>query len=131
MIPSWENQIMLEKNILDYIEQHKDETYQLLKTIAQIPAPSNKEEKRSGFCLNLLESAKEILSDLTGEEIAIHAGSTDCNIPLSMNIPSLCYGFYNGARAHTREEYVLISSLHTGYKAAFASILDYFELKEL
>ncbi len=75
----------------------------------------------------MLARAKEILHGLTGEEIHVHAGSTDCNIPLSMNVPSLCYGFYNGAGAHTREEYVEISSLYTGYKAAFESILDYFE----
>ena len=76
----------------------------------------------------MTERAVEILHGLTDQEISLHSGSTDCNIPLSMNIPSLCYGFYMGDGAHTREEYVEISSLKTGYQAAFASILDYFEI---
>ena len=77
----------------------------------------------------MTERAVSILSSLTDREISLHAGSTDCNIPLSMNIPSLCYGFYLGEGAHTREEYVEISSLKTGYIAAFESILDYFAIQ--
>jgi len=36
----------LTKDIFDYIESHKDEAFELLTTLAQIPAPSNHEEKR-------------------------------------------------------------------------------------
>ncbi|MBQ4629277.1 MAG: M20/M25/M40 family metallo-hydrolase, partial [Clostridia bacterium] len=45
----------LDEKILDYIETLKDEQYQLLLTIAQIPAPSGNEEKRAEFCKNWLE----------------------------------------------------------------------------
>ena len=76
---------------------------------------------------DMLEHAASILEEYTGKKPRTGAGSTDCNIPLSMNIPSLCYGFYNGQGAHTREEYVEISSLNTGYHVAFESILAYFE----
>ena len=76
----------------------------------------------------MLERASAILKEYNGgKDLRIGSGSTDCNIPLSMNIPSLCYGFYNGQGAHTREEYIEISSLEPGYHAAFESILDYFE----
>jgi acetylornithine deacetylase/succinyl-diaminopimelate desuccinylase-like protein len=75
----------------------------------------------------MLEQASSILKEYTGKEPTTGAGSTDCNIPLSMNIPSLCYGFYNGQGAHTREEYIEISSLKIGYHVAFESILAYFE----
>ncbi len=74
----------------------------------------------------MLARAVSLLHEYTGKKIEVSAGSTDCNIPLSMNIPSLCYGFYYGDGAHTREEYIEISSLKTGYYAAFESILDYF-----
>lgn len=40
--------------------------------------------------------------------------STDCNIPLSMGIPSVCIGTCCGAGAHTREEYVEADSLVQG-----------------
>lgn len=45
----------LSQNILNYIDTHKDETIALLKEIAQIPAPSHKEEKRVAFCLDWLK----------------------------------------------------------------------------
>lgn len=60
-------------------------------------------------------------------EMVFHAGSTDCNIPLSMGIPAVCVGCYNGRGAHTREEYVEIDSLHPGLKVAFELLLHHFE----
>ena len=45
----------LTKEILNYIDEHKQEAYELLLTIAQIPAPSNNEEKRAQFCKAWLE----------------------------------------------------------------------------
>lgn len=61
-----------------------------------------------------------------GKEIAFGRGSTDCNIPLSMGIPAICVGCYNGAGSHTREEWVQIDSLLPGLKFAFDLILHYF-----
>ena len=40
----------LSKEILDYIAAHRQEEYELLLQLAQIPAPSNHEEKRAAFC---------------------------------------------------------------------------------
>ena len=40
----------LTPSILSYIEAHQEEAYQLLLTLAQIPAPSNHEEERAAFC---------------------------------------------------------------------------------
>ena len=45
-------------------------------------------------------------------------GSTDCNIPLSMGIPAVCFGVYEGHGAHTREEWVDIESTRDGMKIA-------------
>ncbi len=56
------------------------------------------------------------------------AGSTDCNIPLSMGIPAVTLGVYMGAKSHTREEYVEISSIPVGLKIAADLILDCFEV---
>ena len=53
-------------------------------------------------------------------------GSTDCNTPLSMGIPSLSVGGYIGAKAHTREEYLEIDSLHPGLKVIFDLVLHHF-----
>ena len=59
-------------------------------------------------------------------DISFGCGSTDCNVPLSMGIPAICIGCYDGAGAHTREEYVEISSLLPGLKFAFDMVLYHF-----
>ena len=61
-----------------------------------------------------------------GHGITCRSGSTDCNIPLSMGIPSLSLGCYRGEGAHTREEYVEASSLHAGLQFAYDLILYHF-----
>ena len=62
-----------------------------------------------------------------GKPHSFDRGSTDCNIPLSMGIPSICVGCYNGDRSHTREEWVEIDSLLPGLKFAFDLILHNLE----
>ena len=61
-----------------------------------------------------------------GKETIFGSGSTDCNVPLSMGIPAVCVGCYNGAGSHTREEWVEIASLLPGLKFAFDMILYHF-----
>lgn len=48
--------------------------------------------------------------------------STDCNIPLSRHIPSVCVGFCRGGGAHTREEWLDISTLETGLISVLALV---------
>ena len=64
-----------------------------------------------------------------GKPHSFGRGSTDCNIPLSLGIPSICVGCYNGDRSHTREEWVAIDSLLPGLKFAFDLILHNLEEK--
>ena len=47
--------MILTDDILKYIEEHKDEAFELLLTLARIPAPSHNEEKRAEFCRAWLE----------------------------------------------------------------------------
>ena len=72
----------------------------------------------------LIRRAVRAVSSATGHEPDLRAGSTDCNIPLSLGIPSICVGSFRGAGAHTREEYVEIDSLAEGYETAFRMIFD-------
>ena len=60
-----------------------------------------------------------------GEKASFAPGSTDCNIPLSLGVPSVCVACYRGHGAHTREEYVEQNSLLPGYHLAFVLILQY------
>ncbi|HWS30996.1 MAG TPA: M20/M25/M40 family metallo-hydrolase [Clostridia bacterium] len=61
-----------------------------------------------------------------GQEAKFCAASTDCNIPLSMGIPSICVGCYIGDGLHTREEYMEIDSLLPGLKMGFELVLGYY-----
>ena len=52
--------------------------------------------------------------------------STDCNIPLSMGIPSVMLPCCRGLGAHTRGEYIEIDSLVPGIKFATAMVMHHF-----
>lgn len=45
----------LEQSVLEFIDAHRQEAYDLLLDLARIPAPSNHEEKRAVFCRDWLE----------------------------------------------------------------------------
>lgn len=61
----------------------------------------------------LVQLAGEIVRWL-GYEPTYHASSTDANIPISLNIPSVCVGVTRGERVHTIEEYLHIEPLGDG-----------------
>lgn len=70
----------------------------------------------------LLERACAAVEQATGKRPQTGSGSTDCNIPMSLGIPSVCAGCYRGGGAHTREEYIEKSSLPEGLRAVFGMI---------
>ena len=65
----------------------------------------------------------------TGKMPVFSSGSTDCNIPLSMGVPSACFGVYIGEGEHTREEWVETGSICTGMKAAASVLLNWFDAR--
>lgn len=73
----------------------------------------------------MIRLASDTILEYTGKAPDQGPGSTDCNIPLSLGIPSLCLGTYEGSGAHTREEYVVMDSLMPGYKVGFQMVLSY------
>jgi len=75
----------------------------------------------------LRQRAAEATLRCHGRTLKYASGSTDCNIPLSLGVPAICVGCYEGKGSHTREEYVLIDSLLPGMRFAFDMILGYFE----
>jgi acetylornithine deacetylase/succinyl-diaminopimelate desuccinylase-like protein len=54
------------------------------------------------------------MQETLGVEPFEAASSTDCNIPLSLGIPAICFGVCRGSGAHTREEYLEKASLSEG-----------------
>ena len=74
----------------------------------------------------LMQRAQDAAQRRYGQGIRFGSGSTDCNIPLSMGIPSICVGCCRFSGAHTREEYVETDSLQEGLNFLFDLILQYF-----
>lgn len=74
----------------------------------------------------LISRTAEAIKTYYGSEPVLRSASTDCNIPLSMGIPSICTGCIIGAGAHTRGEWVAIDSLNPGLKVAFEMVLHHF-----
>jgi len=74
----------------------------------------------------LIARADKALRAYRGVEPQLGAASTDCNIPLSMGIPSIMVPCCRGLGAHTRGEYIEIDSLIPGVKFATAMVMDHF-----
>lgn len=74
----------------------------------------------------LKERAASIVERHYGHRPVYASSSTDCNIPLSRGIPAISTGCVKGKGAHTREEYVEISSLLPGLKQALEMMIYHF-----
>lgn len=77
----------------------------------------------------LEDRAASAIKKCTGIDVKFTPGSTDCNIPASMGIPSISMGIVKTAKAHTREEYVEIDSILPGMELA-KEIAGYYFSKE-
>ena len=74
----------------------------------------------------MLHRAITIQEEESGQEVCLCSGSTDCNIPMSLGVPAVCVGVYNGGGAHTYEEWVEKESLPIGLRIVYRLVLDYF-----
>ena len=70
------------------------------------------------------KTAAAVTEDVTGETVTFKSGSSDCNIPLSLGVPALCFGVYNGLGCHTREEYVVKTSLLPGLEIGIRAMVE-------
>lgn len=70
----------------------------------------------------IAEICRERIRESTGILPEKAKASTDCNIPLSMGIPAVCAGFYRGGGAHTREEWIDMSTVKAALEAAAACV---------
>lgn len=117
---------VMEEKFMAIFEKYRREGVEIqVETVGLRPCEhldQVQEERRN----EMVREACELIADVTGNLPRPGSSSTDCNIPLSMGIPSVCYGTYYGEGAHTREEYVEKASLKAGYQVAFASVLKYF-----
>lgn len=92
----------------------------LVEEIGERPCESGvDEEKRQ----KLFQQVEMVVEAVTGKKPQPVPCSTDCNIPLSMGIPSVCVGTCLLSGAHTREEYIEKNSLRAGLEIGLALVL--------
>ena len=79
---------------------------------------------------NALEVLKQKAADsvlrITGQEAKFLSASTDCNIPLSLGIPSVCMGVCEASGLHTREEVLYLKSLPIGCSLCMDFLCNFF-----
>jgi len=76
---------------------------------------------------SLIGRAADLIEKHTGSRPPVKFGSTDCNWPLSLGVPAICFGGYLGGGAHTREEYVDLSTISTGFPIVMEFVMSWFE----
>ena len=72
----------------------------------------------------LISLCREAMTEVTGLEANYGAGSTDCNIPLSIGIPAIAVGVYQGGGTHTREEWIYKESLIPGFEIGIKTAIN-------
>ena len=72
----------------------------------------------------LTEICRPIIEDVVGIKVKTHSSSTDCNIPLSLGVPALCIGVWNGGGFHTREEWLERDSIIYGLEVGIKAIME-------
>lgn len=72
----------------------------------------------------LIALCREAMTEVTGLEANYGAGSTDCNIPLSIGIPAIAVGVYQGGGTHTREEWINKESLIPGFEIGIKTAIN-------
>ena len=107
---------VMEKQLQKILAAQDHETVQWEVTCVGL-RPCGREMPPEGQA-ELTRAALEAIEGATGTCVGESSGSTDCNIPLSRGIRSVCFGAYEGGGAHTREEWIQKSSLGPGMTAA-------------
>ena len=118
-----EDLVEMEENFQTTIAQLRDKGIEVTVTqVGDRPCMGEIDPDRERA---LMERGARAIRNHYGYDVTYSSGSTDCNIPMSMGIPSICMGTVMGAKAHTREEFVEIESLLPGLKVAAEIILHH------
>jgi acetylornithine deacetylase/succinyl-diaminopimelate desuccinylase-like protein len=102
---------------------HMDKVEVECELLGERPCTGDVDKERQTALEN---RALDILEAFTGSRPACEASSTDSNIPLSVGVPSICFGGHLGTGAHTREEFLNIKDLHLGMEVVGAFMESYF-----
>lgn len=119
-----ENLAMMEKHLMAAVDFFRTKGAQInVELIGDRPCSGDVDPVRHQA---LIDRTAAAVRRHFGHEPHLRTASTDCNIPLSLGIPSVGVSCYLGDGAHTREEYIQIDSLLPGLRLCFELILHAF-----
>ena len=107
--------IMKEKFWEIFQNAETDEVKVKVTTVGERPCARGVNEEDQN---TLVETCAAVLEEVHGTVPVRGSSSTDCNIPLSLGIPAVCFGVYVGGGAHTREEWVEKQTMLPGLESA-------------
>ena len=122
-----ESSVCMEKmkeNLTSVIDEFKDNEIQIeMEELGVRPGMGTcQDEARQQ---QLVCRAENIIKKVTRENPKRLSGSTDCNIPFSLGIPSVCFGLAKMGGTHTREEYIEKESVVLGLQVALRFVAEY------
>ncbi|MGN0355094.1 MAG: M20/M25/M40 family metallo-hydrolase [Muricoprocola sp.] len=110
----------MEKTFMDILQKHQQAGKNICcETVGIRPGNGEIDQKRQTA---LEELGLKVIRKYYDGKVKMQPGSTDCNIPLSHGVPSICIGTVMGEKTHTRQETVQKESLVTGQKIAIEMI---------
>lgn len=115
-----ENLEYMQNQLAEIVDSFKELDAEITVTkVGDRPCGSSVDEARHK---ELTDKAVKVIEKIYEITPRIGSGSTDCNVPLSMGIPSVCVGCVKSSGAHTRREYMLEESLEPGIAVALSMI---------
>lgn len=111
----------MQEKFLDIFDRAQVEGVEVsVREIGQRPCMADMD---TGEIEVMYETCRQIVEEVTKQKVRRIASSTDCNIPLSLGIPSICVGVCDGGGRHTREEWLVKDSLPKGLEIGIKVIL--------
>ncbi len=118
---------LMEAQLREILIAHRSHDVRIsVKIMGERPGMGDVDKEKQA---KLEECCCTAIAHYTGVIPTLRSGSTDCNVPLSMGIPSICFGVYRGEGAHTREEWIDPDSISSGMKAALSVLIYWFTKK--
>jgi acetylornithine deacetylase/succinyl-diaminopimelate desuccinylase-like protein len=120
---SFENIEAMDSQLHEIVDRNLSEGVKCnIEVIGERPAMGTVDETKSQFLMDRVQSALKTASwQKAGykDEFNIISGSTDCNIPLSKGIPSVCIGLGYSEGHHSLGEWTRLDSLVPGLETLY------------